>query len=182
MDVERIITQVRTNATANDHYSGCAQAVLGALQESLGIGNTESFKAATVLSGGVARRGETCGALVGALMGLGLVCGRNDMKDTAAYSRANDEAQSLVDDFKASIETEFGLGQPLTSTLCRDIQARVLGRSYYLANADERAAFLENGGHEPAKCPRVCAIAAGVAARKILSFRQPSRAERSWPA
>lgn len=171
MDVERTITQVMTRAAANDHYSGCAQAVLGALQESLPIGNTESFKAATVLSGGVARRGETCGALLGALMGLGLACGRNDMTDTAAYSRATDEAQSIVDDFKASLETEFSLGQPLTSTLCREIQARVLGRSYYLADADERAAFLENGGHDSAKCPRVCAIAAGLAARKILSLR-----------
>ena len=53
MDMEPIIERVRMKATRNDRYSGCAQAVLGALQETLGIGNPESFKAATVLSGGV---------------------------------------------------------------------------------------------------------------------------------
>ena len=36
-------------------YSGCAQSVLGALQEEFGIGDKDSFKAASVLAGGIAR-------------------------------------------------------------------------------------------------------------------------------
>lgn len=175
MDVEQTVAQVRAKARANDYYSGCAQAVLNALQETLGIGDVESFRAATVLSGGVARRGETCGALVGALMGLGLACGRDRMEDTPAYSRANDEAQLLVDAFKSALQDAFEFEQPLSSTLCRDIQSRVFGRSYYLADADERAAFLANGGHDSTKCPTVCALAAETAARKILALRAPRK-------
>ncbi len=75
------IQRAKENAHENDRHSGCSQGVLLSLQEEFGIGNNEVFKAATVLSGGVARSGETCGALIGALMALGLVVGREKMED-----------------------------------------------------------------------------------------------------
>ena len=58
------IQRVKKNAHENDRHSGCSQGVLLALQDEFGIGSPEVFKAATVLSGGVARHGETCGALL----------------------------------------------------------------------------------------------------------------------
>ncbi len=175
MDVERTVANVRMKASENDFYSGCAQAVLGALQDELGLGNAASFRSATILSGGVARRGETCGALIGALMGLALACGRDTMEDTPSYSRAVDAAQAVVDSFKAQLQQTFGFKEPLSSTLCRDIQARVFGRSYYLADPDERQQFLDNGGHDSTKCPLVCAVAAEVAVRNILALTPPTR-------
>ena len=72
---EKLVEEIRRKAHGYDQYSGCSQSVILALQEGLEVGDLESFKSATVLSGGVARRGETCGALLGALMGLGLVKG-----------------------------------------------------------------------------------------------------------
>ena len=46
-----IIQKVKAKAHANNKHSrGCAQSVLGALQQELGIGDKESFKAATVHS------------------------------------------------------------------------------------------------------------------------------------
>ena len=75
---DKIIQGAKAKALANDRIGGCSQSVLQALQEAFGIGNLESFKSATVLSGGL-RRGETCGAIIGALMGLGLVAGREMM-------------------------------------------------------------------------------------------------------
>ena len=164
---ETIATAFQT-AQANDHYSGCSQAVLGAVQETLGIGNTDSFRAATVLSGGVARRGETCGALLGALLALGLAIGRDDMKDTAAYGRATDAAQPVIETFKERLQTAFGLTEPLESTLCRDIQARIFGRSFVMYDKADLQAFLAAGGHDPDKCPQVCGIAAAVATEAIL--------------
>jgi len=168
MDTEQLIADIRQKALDNDYYSGCAQAVLGALQDNLGLGNAASFKAATILSGGVARRGETCGAILGALMGLGLACGREKMEDTPAYGAAMNEAQGTIEDFKARLQAEFGFAEPLTSMLCRDIQSRVFGRSFNLADDDERALFLKSGGHDSNRCPLVCAIAAETAARRIL--------------
>jgi C_GCAxxG_C_C family probable redox protein len=172
MSVDEIVKTVERVAQENDKYSGCAQAVLGALQSQLRIGDAESFRAATNLSGGVARRGESCGALLGALMGIGLVCGRDDMKDTAAYGRAVTEAQSIVDDFKARLQRRFGFTDSLTTTLCRDIHVRLFGRAYDLASDADREAFLQAGGHDADKCPLVCAIAAGVAARAILAMKK----------
>jgi C_GCAxxG_C_C family probable redox protein len=171
MSNEELITRIGRVALENDHYSGCSQAVLGALQTELGIGNAESFRAATTLSGGVARQGETCGALLGALLGLGLVCGRDDMQDTPAYGRAVIEAEAVIEDFKNSMQTRFGMRTPLQTTLCRDIQARLFGRSFKMADEAERKAFLDAGGHDDDKCPQVCAVAAEAAALAILKLR-----------
>jgi len=170
MDTEQLIAGIRQKALENDYYSGCAQAVLGALQDNLGLGDTASFKAATILSGGVARRGETCGAMLGALMGLGLACGRERMEDTPAYGAAMNEAQKVVEDFKARLQAEFGFSEGLTSTLCRDIQSRVFGRPFNLEDDEERALFLKSGGHDSNGCPLVCAVAAETAARHILAL------------
>jgi C_GCAxxG_C_C family probable redox protein len=63
-------------------YHGCSQCVLAALQESLGVGSQDSFKAATALAGGIARMGSTCGALVGGIMGIGLAFGREVLEDS----------------------------------------------------------------------------------------------------
>jgi len=172
MSVDEIVRTVGRVAQENDKYSGCAQAVLDALQRQFAIGDAESFKSATILSGGVARRGETCGALLGALMGVGLVCGREDMQDTATYGRAVTEAQSVVDDFKTQLQHRFGFADSLTTTLCRDIHVRVFGRAYDLASDDGREAFLKAGGHDADKCPLVCAVAAEIAARKIVAMKE----------
>ena len=85
------IEKAREKAHAYEkRYSGCAQSVLGALQEEFGIGNEDSFKAASVLAGGIARQGETWGAIVGALCALGLVSGRGRIEDTETYKAAMD--------------------------------------------------------------------------------------------
>jgi C_GCAxxG_C_C family probable redox protein len=159
-------------ALGYDKYSGCSQSVLLALQEAFDIGDQESFRAATVLSGGVARRGETCGALLGGLMALGLVCGRDDIRDTQAYRDAMKPANEIVDEFKRRLEEEFGFDEPLESTICRDIQEHIYGRSFDLNNLEDYPLFIEAGGHEDDGCPKTCAIAAKVTAEKIMELLQ----------
>ena len=87
INVDRV-ERVKRKALEYDFLSGCSQSVLGAIQEEFAIGNIDSFKAATVLSGGVVRKGETCGAIIGALLSLGLVIGRERMEDFDAYQGA----------------------------------------------------------------------------------------------
>jgi len=161
------IESVGAKALEYDRYSGCSQSVLLALQEAFDIGSQESFRAATVLSGGVARRGETCGALLGGLMALGLVCGRDDIRDTQAYRDAMKPANEIVDEFKKRLEEEFGFDEPLGSTICRDIQQRIYGRSFDLNNPEDYPLFLEAGGHGDDGCPKTCAVAAKVTAKKL---------------
>jgi C_GCAxxG_C_C family probable redox protein len=167
---DELIKEIRRRAHGYDQYSGCSQSVLLALQEGLGIGDLESFKAATVLSGGVARRGETCGALLGALMGLGLVSGREEIEDTPQYVQAMGLANEICDRFQRRLEEEFGFEEPLDSTLCSEIQTRIYGRSFDLRDPEDREAFLEAGGHSDEGCYKVCGIGAEVAAEKLLEL------------
>ena len=152
-----------------DKHSGCSQSVLLALQEGLGIGDVDSFKSATVLSGGVARRGETCGALLGGLMALGLASGRERMEDTDRYARACKTADEMCTEFQRRLEREFAFGEPLRSTLCSEIQAKIYGRSFDLRDTGQREAFLAAGGHSDEGCFRVCGVAAEVSAERLLN-------------
>jgi C_GCAxxG_C_C family probable redox protein len=163
-----LVKEIRRRAHFYDKYSGCSQSVLLALQEGLGVGDSESFRAATVLSGGVARRGETCGALLGALMAVGLVDGRSRMPDTPAYAAACTEANEIANEFQRRVEREFKLKKSLNSTICWNIQNGIYGRSYDLRDTTQREAFYACGGHGDEGCPKVCGIAAEVAAERLL--------------
>lgn len=160
--------KIRENAHNYDKYSGCSQSVLLSLQEAFDVGSKESFKAATVLSGGIARRGETCGAIIGALMALGLVIGREEIENTEKYRQAMNPAIELCDRFRKALKDEFKFHGDLNSTICREIQEKIFGRSFDLNNKIDYQAFLDVGGHGDNGCPKVCGIAAQVGATMIL--------------
>jgi len=164
------IERVKRKALEYDFLSGCSQSVLGAIQEELTIGNIDSFKAATVLSGGVVRTGETCGAIIGALLALGLVIGRERMEDFNAYQGAMKVGLEVRNKFMKELKAQFGFKKELESTLCRPIQEKIYGRSYNLADDKDRQAFLDAGGHSETGCPKVCGIAAQVVAEKIMEL------------
>lgn len=164
------IERVKRKALEYDFLSGCSQSVLGAIQEEFTIGNIDSFKAATVLSGGVVRTGETCGAIIGALLALGLVIGRERMEDFNAYQGAMKVGLEVRNKFMKELKAQFGFKKELESTLCRHIQEKIYGRSYNLADDKDRQAFLDAGGHSETGCPKVCGIAAQVVAEKIMEL------------
>ena len=56
------------------NYS-CAQSVLSAFANQFGLPVQTALKLASPFGGGIARRGETCGAVTGALLVLGLARG-----------------------------------------------------------------------------------------------------------
>jgi C_GCAxxG_C_C family probable redox protein len=164
------VKEIGRKALEYDKYSGCSQSVLLALQEAFGIGDLESFKAATVLSGGVARMGETCGALLGGLLALGLVVGREDITDTQAYRDAMVPSVEIIKEFQLRLQKTFGFTEPLENTICRDIQKRIYGESYDLTNPVSYKRFLDAGGHGDTGCPLVCSVAAEVTAEKLLTL------------
>lgn len=53
----------------------CAQSVLVAFAPQLGMDDSQALRLASPFGGGVVRRGQTCGAVTGALMVLGLAQG-----------------------------------------------------------------------------------------------------------
>jgi len=160
--VEGLIEKIGNLAHYYEHiYHGCAQCVLKALQDSLNIGDNLSFKAASALAGGIARMGETCGALLGGIMAISLVYGRDRLEETTtseSYLKAIDLSVMLFERFKE----EFG------SIKCTDIQEKLFGRSFDLKKEEDREEFVKAGGYEPGGCPKVVKKAAMLAAEIIL--------------
>ena len=168
---EEMLDRVYAVALENDRdYHGCSQSVLDSIQKEFGIGNTEAFMSATVLSGGVLRQGETCGAFIGAMMALGLVIGRSKIEDSKTYRDTKPAFLEVYDRIKEELKQEFGFEGELESSLCRDVQAKVYGRGFKMWDEADYQAFLDSGGHSEAGCPKVCAVAARVAAEKVMEL------------
>jgi C_GCAxxG_C_C family probable redox protein len=157
---ERIIQDIRKKAHDYDKFSGCSQSVLLSIQEELDLGDLEAFKAATVFGGGIARSGETCGALIGALMALGLVIGREKMEKTEQYRKAIEPAREIQRRFKEELKRQLQFKMDLKTTLYKEIQENIYGKSFDMNDEKDYQAFLDAGGHGDLGCPRVCAIAA----------------------
>jgi C_GCAxxG_C_C family probable redox protein len=132
------------------------------LQEKLHVGSAEVFKAGSALAGGVARRGETCGALTGAIMAVCSVVGREKLEDREQYGKAMEEAGLVYDRFNEEVG----------HTLCSEIHKKRFGRVYRLVIPEERTAFHEMGGHSRTGCPEVCGVAARIAAEVLLDIRE----------
>jgi C_GCAxxG_C_C family probable redox protein len=127
----------------------------------MNVGSTEVFKAGSALAGGVARRGETCGALTGAIMAVCCVVGRERLEDREQYQKAMVEAGRVYDRFNEEVG----------KTLCAEIQAKKFGKAFRMWVPEERTAFHDAGGHSKTGCPQVCGIAARIAAEIILEKR-----------
>ncbi|MBI3988729.1 MAG: C_GCAxxG_C_C family protein [candidate division NC10 bacterium] len=149
-------------------YHGCSQCVLRALQDHLKLGNRESYKAATALAGGIARMGETCGALMGGIMAISLAFGREELEDSSTspgYTKAMELSMELCRRFQEAFGT----------TQCREIHKALFGRSFNFWDLEERKAFVKAGGYE--KCPEVARRAAELATEVILSAGYEPRSE-----
>ena len=86
----------RARALVQEQKVHCAQAVLTAHGEELGSGKIDYdtlMKISSAFSGGIARQGNVCGAVTGALMALGLKYGGQDS------TKANDVAVKLLEEF-----------------------------------------------------------------------------------
>lgn len=78
----------------------CSQAVLGAYAEELGLDLDTALKISSSFGGGMGRMRETCGALTGAFMVIGMLKGDYDSKDNKSKSELYASIQELADDFK----------------------------------------------------------------------------------
>ena len=128
------------------------------------MGSQEVFKAGSALAGGVARRGETCGALTGAIMAISCLVGREKLEDGEQYRKAMVVAGQVYDQFKEQVG----------HTLCCEIHKIKYGKVYRLCIPEEGKAFHAMGGHGREGCPEVCGIAARIAAEVILDIQEKS--------
>jgi C_GCAxxG_C_C family probable redox protein len=131
------------------------------LQEKLDLRDAGAFKAASALAGGIAGRGETCGALIGGIMAIGQVLGREFLEDREQFQKAMVPAGEMYLKFKEAVG----------HTLCAEIHKILFGRSFRLYEDEEKEAFLAAGGRGPDGCPGVGSKAAKIAASIILDLK-----------
>ena len=103
----------------------CAQNTLAPWAEGLGYDEEELLRMGAAFAGGMFR-GDTCGAVTGALMTIGLACG-DDPEKTAQKTA----------EFQAAFTERFG------STICRDILGYDLSQPGELERARESGAMMD---------------------------------------
>ncbi len=88
---------------AEAFFSGgfnCARAVLAAYGVELGLERDAALKLASPLGAGIARMGQVCGALTGALMVIGLRFGAANAWNKIQKARAQKRAERFLEKFK----------------------------------------------------------------------------------
>lgn len=134
-------------------YRGCSQCVIAALQDTLGVRNDDIFKAATGLAGGTGLAADNgCGAYIGSILILGSMLGR-ERENFSDPDGIRLKTHALSRQFRQKFIQEYG------SVICRNIQNKILGRYYYLADPQEYEKFHHAGAHD-VHCPEVVGKAA----------------------
>jgi C_GCAxxG_C_C family probable redox protein len=113
--------------------------VLSSFGEEFGLDRECALRVAGAFGGGMARMGDTCGAVTGALMVIGLKYGKAKAGDDGARERTYELAREFVTRFRS----RHG------SICCREL----LG--YDLSNPEERAAAHQKGLFDTL-CPPWC--------------------------
>jgi C_GCAxxG_C_C family probable redox protein len=130
----------------------CSQAVFYAFAEELGIENEKALKIASSFGGGMAKMGDTCGAVTGAFMALGMKYGRVIADDLEARDKNYCKVLEFVDEFKSRNK----------SIVCREL----LG--FDLNKTAEKAAFIEKHPGYVSPCPKLVEDAAEILERILL--------------
>ncbi len=137
-----------------ERSGNCAQTSFAVLQQEFGLEGNQILKALTPFPG-IALRGETCGAVVGCLLALGLVFGREDLEDWDGYIASLPVARRFCRRFE----------KENSSTACGSILEAKLGKRFNLADTGEAAEYLSAGGREV--CAGVVISAVHIAAELI---------------
>jgi len=153
---DAIKKQLDQRVTSNmQRYHHCAQSAFKSLAEQFGFENDVIMKALTPMPG-IGERGETCGAITGAMLALGIVYGREKPDDWETFRNSLGPANRLCDGF----EEKYG------STRCGEILECEFGKRYDLLDPDDQAEFVAAGA--TAKCTEVVRTAVQLAAELII--------------
>lgn len=118
-------------------YPNCAQTgFLTMLERNRIECDVPSFVRSLTAFPGIGGTGETCGAVSGSLLAMGLALGPADHADSAQAGRCH----------MASHRFCLAVKQELGSTGCGDIIERLCGRRYDLSNPEDAKQYAEAGG------------------------------------
>ena len=87
-----------------DGYS-CSQSILQSFGPHYGLPPEIAASIGAPFGGGIARRGETCGAVLGAIMVLGLKFGHTLVEDTDSKEQTYQSVQQFISQFQEQFST-----------------------------------------------------------------------------
>ncbi len=136
-------------------YGCCPQCVLTAVQETIGLVDDQTIKAAHGLSGGGGLMGQgTCGALTGGLMALSVKRGRGrEQFHKGRFINNFSKGRELVERF----QREFG------GVTCEQLQQQFTGKTYDMWDPKQYAQFDRDRGMR-------CAHATGTVTRWVIEM------------
>jgi C_GCAxxG_C_C family probable redox protein len=113
-------------------YGNCAQTSFGVLNKQFKLKAKKMIPALKPFPG-IALRGETCGAVSGSMLAIGLYFESAKRKD----SRQTTNTTQYASEFTTAFENEFG------STMCKGVQQHQYDRSYDLRDEKEKIEFMQ---------------------------------------
>lgn len=156
---EEIIKELEEKAgTFLPKLRSCALASFGALNEQFELNADErTLRALMPFTGGLALRGETCGAVSGSMLALGFFAASMDQKEKEAAGAP----------FKFGGMFFEGFTKAFGSTRCKEVLEHQYGRSYDFLNPEEQREFMEASAKSN-KCLEVVKKAVSIAGHIIL--------------
>jgi C_GCAxxG_C_C family probable redox protein len=129
--LEESVERVEESLSCFSEGFNCAQSVLAVYAPSFGIDRQAGLRIAGAFGGGMAGTGETCGAVTGALMVIGLRFAATDAGDAAAKEKTREAARRFLRQFVST----FG------SSRCKDLLNCDLGTAEGMEKAREQGLF-----------------------------------------
>jgi len=137
-------------------YRSCAITSFAVLNDYFELNaDMKTIRALMPFSGGIVRQGETCGAVTGSMLALGLLF-ENQKKEGKVQTGASLKPGGM---FVQKFEKEFG------STRCREVINHQFGRYYDLMNPEDVKLFMEAG--KKGQCMQVVQKAVSMAGEII---------------
>jgi len=121
----------------------CSQAVLSAFSDVFDLELSVALRISQPFGGGIAHRGDMCGAVSGALMALGLKYGRTEADDIPSRDRTYTAVTAFIEKFEHALGT----------IICKELLGIDLNTEEGQKKAEEEG-FFEN------RCPKFVQIAA----------------------
>ncbi|MFC2141237.1 C-GCAxxG-C-C family protein, partial [Acidobacteriota bacterium] len=140
-------------------YRSCALTSFAALNDQFNLkADPATLRALMPFTGGIAGKGETCGAVSGAILALGFFFGPNDQKGKTMFPPSWINGGVFMDKFKK----EF------SSTRCWEVQKHLYGRYFDSSKPEDLKLFMEASQKSP-NCLDVAKKAVLIAAEIILA-------------
>lgn len=130
----------------------CSQAILSTFGPQYGLDEKLALKLAAGFGGGMGRTAQTCGAVIGSILVIGLKKGGIALGDTTS----GDEAYQTVREFLNGFQAIHG------STICRELLEYDISKPNGYEKAEEGDLFKK-------KCPKFVGSAAEIL-EKLLSM------------